>query len=174
VVAAYRDFATRLELIGVTARQLRPERSSIPRLALSAVVLLLAGSLVATLTLVHLPALFIVVVGTGLVRSTATKGTVRVLLGLVTLLLTWITAGMVLGDGWTAVGYGVAVAAGGALALAVWPPLTRQVTMLVGRLKVRDRVVLVAPVLEARSRLIAAVRAVTASQTDPEATDDDS
>jgi 1-acyl-sn-glycerol-3-phosphate acyltransferase len=173
VVAAYRDFATRLELIGVTARQLRPERSSIPRLALSAVVLLLAGSLVATLTLVHLPALFIVVVGTGLVRSTATKGTVRVLLGLVTLLLTWITAGMLLGDGWTAVGYGVAVAAGGALALAVWPPLTRQVTVLVGRLKVRDRVVLVAPVLDARARLIAAVRTVTANQTDPEATDDD-
>jgi hypothetical protein len=46
--------------------------------------------------------------------------------------------------------------------------------MLVGRLKVRDRVVLVAPVLDARARLIAAVRAVTASQTEPEATDDDS
>jgi hypothetical protein len=100
------------------------------------------------------------------VRSTATKGTVRVLLGLVTLLLTWITAGMVLGDGWAAVASGVAVAAGGVLALVVWPPLTRQVATLIGRIKVRDRVVLVEPVLEARAWLVAAVRAGAASPTE--------
>ena len=66
-------------------------------------MLFLAGSALVTVTLIHLPALFIIVVGTGLVRSTATKGTVRILLGLVTLLTTWMLMGIWLGDGWTAV-----------------------------------------------------------------------
>ena len=57
-----------LQLLGVTARELRPQRVSIARLVLSAVVLFLAGSLVVPATLIHLPAVLIVVVGTGLVR----------------------------------------------------------------------------------------------------------
>ena len=158
VIDAYRDFATRLQLLGITARQLRPDRVSLGRLALSAIVLFLAGSALVTVTLIHLPALFIIVVGTGLVRSTATKGTVRILLGLVTLLTTWTLMGMWLGDGWTAVVYGVAVAVGGVVALIVWPPLARQAALLVGRIRVRDRIGLVPPVLEARSALVAAVR----------------
>src|SRR6056297_1937895 len=67
VIGAYRDFATRLELLGITARQLRPDRVSLTRLALSALVVFLAGSLLMTVTLIHLPAVVIVVVGAGLV-----------------------------------------------------------------------------------------------------------
>jgi glycerol-3-phosphate O-acyltransferase/dihydroxyacetone phosphate acyltransferase len=158
VIDAYRDFATRLELLGITARQLRPERVSIWRLALSAILLVLAGSAVVTVSLVHLPAVCIVVVGTGLVRSTATKGTVRVLLGLVTLFATWTIVGMWLGDGWIAVAYAVAAAVGGVVALIVWPPLLRQAVVLVGRIRVRDRIGLVPPVLEARAALVDTVR----------------
>jgi len=125
---------------------------------LSAVALFVAGSLIVPLTLIHLPAALIVIVGTGLVRSTATKGTVRMLLGLVTLVATWTLAGMWLADGWAAVAAGVGVAVGGMLALVVWPPLFRQAVVLVGRVRVRDRIGLVAPVIEARSTVVAAAR----------------
>jgi len=158
VIAAYRDFATRLQLLGITPRQLRPDRVSIGRLVLSTMVLFVAGSLLLTVTVIHLPALFVVVVGTGLVKSPATKGTVRVMLGLVTLLITWIVMGMWLGDGWVAVGDGFAVAFGGVVALVVWPPVVRQAVVLIGRIRLRDRVGLVPPVLEARSVLVTAVR----------------
>lgn len=159
VVAAYRDFASRLQLIGITAAQLRPERVSRLRLVMSAVALFVASSLLITVTLIHLPALALVIIGTGLVRSTATKGTVRILLGLATMLATWIIAGTILGDRWVAVAYGAAVAAGGAVALVVWPPVFRAATVLLGRVRVRDRVGLLPPVLEARSELVGAVRA---------------
>lgn len=158
VIAAYRDFATRLQLLGITARELRPQRVSTGRLVLSAVALFMAGSLIVPVTLIHLPAVLITVVGTGLVRSTATKGTVRMLLGLVTLVATWTLAGMWLADGWAAVAAGITVAVGGAVALVVWPPLFREVMVLLGRIRVRDRIGLVPPVIEARSTLVGAVR----------------
>ncbi len=158
VIDAYRDFATRLQLLGVTARQLRPRRVSTLRLVLSALLLFIAGTPLVAVTLIHLPALLAVVVGTGLVRSTATKGTVRILLGLVTLVATWTLTGMWLADGWEAVAAGVAVAIGGVIALIVWPPLVRQAVVLTGRMKVRDRIGLVPPVVEARSTAIEAVR----------------
>jgi len=158
VIDAYRDFATRLQLLDLSARELRPRRVSTGRLVLSAIALFLAGSLIVPLTLIHLPAVLIIVIGTGVVRSTATKGTVRMLLGLVTLVATWTLAGMWLADGWAAVAAGVAVAIGGALTLVVWPPLYRQAVVLIGRIKVRDRIGLVPPVIEARSTVIAAVR----------------
>jgi 1-acyl-sn-glycerol-3-phosphate acyltransferase len=159
VVDAYRVFATRLELIGVTTEQLRPERVGVGRLVLSALGLLVAWSAVVAATLVHLPAVVTIVVGTGLVRATATKGTVRILLGLVTIPLTWVVVGMVVADGWAAVVAGLSVAAAGAAALIVWPPLVRQVTILAGRLRMRDRVGLLPPVIEARSRLVELVSA---------------
>ena len=158
VIDAYRDFATRLQLLGISARELRPRRVSTGRLVLSAVALFVAGSLIVPVTLIHLPAVLIVVVGTGSVRSTATKGTVRMLLGLVTMVATWTLAGTWLADGWAAVAAGLAVAVGGMLALAVWPPLYREADVLVGRVKVRDRIGLVPPVIEARSTVVAAVR----------------
>ena len=166
VIDAYREFATRLQLLGITARELRPRRVSTGRLVLSAVALFLAGSLIVPLTLIHLPAVLIVIVGTGLVRSTATKGTVRMLLGLVTLLATWTLAGMWLADGWAAVAAGVVVAVGGMIALVVWPPLFRQAVVLVGRVRVRDRVGLVPPVIEARSTVVAAARDILGTDDD--------
>ena len=153
VVGAYRVFATRLELIGITAEQLRPSQVGRGRLLASAIGLVIAWSLVLTATLIHLPAIIVIVAGTGLVRSTATKGTVRILLGLVMLLLTWVVSGMVLADGWAAVAAGVVVAAAGVFALLVWSPLVRQVIALLGRLRVRDRAGLLPPVVEARSHL---------------------
>jgi hypothetical protein len=158
IMSAYREFATRLQLLGITARQLHPRRVSIGRLALSAALLIVAGSMLVTVTLIHLPALLIVVVGTGLVRSTATKGTVRMLLGLGSLLVTWTVTGAWLADGWAAVATALAVAAGAVVALIVWPPIYRQATVLIGWLKTRNRVGLLPPVLEARSSLVAAVR----------------
>jgi hypothetical protein len=83
---------------------------------------------------------------------------VRMLFGLVTLVATWTLAGMWLADGWAAVAAGVGVAVGGMLALVVWPPLFRQAVVLVGRVRVRDRIGLVAPVIEARSTVVAAAR----------------
>ncbi len=159
VIDAYREFATRLELIGVRSVQLRARRISLFRLALSAVALFFAGSLLLTVTLFHLPAIAVVVIGTALVRSTATKGTVRLLLGLATLLATWILAGMWLADGWAAVATGIGVAIGGIVALVVWPPLLREAEILVGRVRMRDRVGLLPPVVEARARVVEAVRA---------------
>jgi hypothetical protein len=69
-------------------------------------------------------------------------------------------------DGWWAVAVGLAVAVGGALALVVWPPLFRQAIVLIGRIKVRDRVGLVPPVIEARSTVIGAVRDILGSDDD--------
>ena len=153
VIQAYRVFATHLELIGITARQLTRGSMSIGRLALSVIVLFVAGSVVVTATLIHLPAVLVITIGTGLVHSTATKGTVRLLLGLVTMAITWIVAGAWLGDGWGAVAAAVAVALLGGVALLVWPPLVREFRALLGWMRVRDRAGLLAPVLEARSHL---------------------
>jgi glycerol-3-phosphate O-acyltransferase/dihydroxyacetone phosphate acyltransferase len=159
IVGAYRLFASRLQLINITDDQLRPEHVSVGRIAVSLLALLFGGSLVVAATLIHLPAILIVTIGTGLVRSTATKGTVRLLLGLVTALLTWIIAGAWLGDGWSAVAYAIAVAFGGLVALIVWPPLVRQFRVLTGMVRVRDRSGLLGPVLEARSHVVTLVRA---------------
>jgi 1-acyl-sn-glycerol-3-phosphate acyltransferase len=159
VVDAYRAFATRVHLIGISDEQLSPDRISIARLALSLVALALAGSALVAVTLIHLPAVVIVTVGTGVVRSTATKGTVRLLLGSVTMLSTWVIAGVVLGSGWTSVAYAFAVAVGGAVALVVWPPLVHQVQAILAHLRTRNRAGLLGPVLTARSHVVAAVRA---------------
>jgi len=40
----------------------------------------------------------------------------------------------------------------------VWPPIVRQMSVLIGRIWLRDRVGLVPPVIEARSALVATVR----------------
>ena len=125
---------------------------------MSALALVFAGSLLMTVTLINLPAAFIVVIATALVRSTATKGTVRLLVGLVAGLATWIIAGIVIADGWWAVAVALAVALGGVAALFIWPPLIRQAVILIGRIRLRDRVGLLPPVLEARENVVAEVR----------------
>ena len=128
VVEAFRRYAARLQLIGVTDSQLGPANVSRLRLVLSVGAVVALGSVVATASLIHLPAIVLVVAATGLVRSTATKGTVRMLVGLVAGLATWIIAGIVIADGAAAWLAGLTVAAEGALALAVWTPLTRLVS----------------------------------------------
>lgn len=157
VVDAFRRYATQLQLIGLTDRQLGPASMSLPRVIGSVAALLALGSVVVTATLIHLPAIVLVLVATAAVRSTATKGTVRLLVGLVAGLLTWVIAGAVLADGWGAVAAGALVAAEGALALAVWPPMARLAATLWGRIRARDRVGLLPPVLAARADVVAAV-----------------
>ena len=159
VVDAFRRYAAQLQLIGVTDDQLGPTNVSRLRLVLSIVAVIALGSLVATAALIHLPALVLVIAATGAVRSTATKGTVRMLVGLVAGLATWIIAGIVIADGAGAWVAGLTVAAEGALALIVWTPLTRLVSHVWGRLRVRSRSGLLRPVLEERARLSDAVRA---------------
>lgn len=156
---AFRQYATQLQLIGLKDRELAPRGVSAGRLALSIAGLVLLGPVVAAATLIHLPALLLVVGATGAVRSTATKGTVRMLVGLIAGLLTWIIAGAILADGLGAVVAGALVAIGGAIALAVWTPLTRVIATLWGYLRTRDRVGLLPPVLAARADVIAAVDA---------------
>jgi glycerol-3-phosphate O-acyltransferase / dihydroxyacetone phosphate acyltransferase len=163
VVAAYRDYATRLQLIGITDDQLAPAATSRWRVAAAVAIVVAFGSVVVTATLIHLPALLLVVGATGAVRSTATKGTVRMLVGLIAGLATWIVAGMLIADGFGAVLAGAVVALEGAVALAVWTPLARAMAAVRGRLRVRDRVDLVRPVLAARSTLAAAVNEAAAS-----------
>jgi glycerol-3-phosphate O-acyltransferase/dihydroxyacetone phosphate acyltransferase len=157
VVAAYADYATRLQLIGLDDRQLHPGRTSWARLLGAALAVAALGSVVVTAALVHLPALVVVWAATAAVTSTATKGTVRILVGLVAGFATWITFGMVVGDGWGAVLAGVLVALEGALALAVVAPLLRWVDDLWGRIRRRDRAGLLPPVLAASQTLGEAV-----------------
>ena len=158
VVDAFRRYAAQLQLIGVTDEQLGPTNVSRLRLVLSIVAVVALGSVVATAALIHLPAIVLVVAASGFVRSTATKGTVRMLVGLVAGLATWIIAGIVIADGAGAWLAGLTVAAEGALALIVWTPLTRLVSHVWGRLRVRSRAGLLRPVLEERARLSDAVR----------------
>ena len=162
---AFRRYATELQLAGLVDRELAPASTSPLRLALSFGALVILGSLVATATLIHLPALALVVVATGAVHSTATKGTARVLVGLVSGLLTWTVAGIVIADGAAAVLAGTLVAMQGAVALAVWTPLTRVAAVLWGRARARDRGSLLDRVLAERAALVAAVGAAVRSST---------
>jgi hypothetical protein len=159
VVEEYRLYATQLQLTGLTDQELGPAATSLWRVVVAIVAVVVLGSLVVTATLIHLPALLLVVVATAAVHSTATKGTVRVLVGLGAGLLTWVIAGIVIGDGIGALVAACAVAVGGAVALAVWAPLTRAVATVWGRLRARDRGGLIKPVLVARAAVVDAVDA---------------
>ena len=158
VIDRYRSYATRLTLVGLDDRQVDACRCRGRRLVLSAAAIVLAGPLLITVTLLYLPALVVVVVATALVESTATKGTVRLLVGLLTGLVTLIVSGIVIDDGWMALLTGIGVAIGGAVALVVWPPIVRQVAAIHGRLTARDRGSLMKAVLEDREAVIDAVR----------------
>ena len=94
--------------------------------------------MVAAAALIHLPALVLVLGATGAVRSTATKGTVRMLVGLFGGLATWIIAGVVLADGAGAWIAGVTVVAEGALALDRVDAVNRSCPHVWGRLRVPE------------------------------------
>jgi hypothetical protein len=139
VTSSFERFAQRLVLMEITARDLVSRSTSAARLVVSVAALGLFGSVLLTATLIHLPALLIVVGATARIRSTATKGTVRLLVGAVAGLLTWIVAGIVIADGWWAVLAGLLVAVEGMLALLVLPPLIHSAQTVVGRLRLRSR-----------------------------------
>ena len=166
VTAAFARYATRSQLIGLTDDELRPARPSLGRLVLLSLALVVFGSIVVTATMIHLPAVILVVLATGAVRSTATKGTVRMLGGLAAGLATWTVAGIVLADGWAAVAAGAIVAVEGWIALVVWTPLTRAVAAAWGMLRARDRAGLLPPVLAERAALVTAVDGAVQGQGD--------
>ncbi len=163
VADAYRRYATQLQLIELRDEQLQPRPTSWPHLFAAGAVVAVLGSVVLTAVLVHLPALLLVWGLTAAVRSTATKGTVRLLAGLVAGLATWGAFGVVVSDGWGAVLAGALIAVEGAVALVAVAPLVRWVDDLWGRLRIRDRIGLLPPVLEARSALGEAVDAAIMS-----------
>lgn len=167
VLDAYRDFATQLQLIGLGEENVGRRPLGLGRVLASVAALVLLGSAVATATLIHLPALLLVIGVTGAVRSPTTKGTVRVLVGLSAGLVTWIVAGVVMADGWASAGTGALVALGGVLALSVWTPLARLATTLWAALRARDRAGLLPAVLTARAALVAAVEAALDPTAEP-------
>jgi glycerol-3-phosphate O-acyltransferase / dihydroxyacetone phosphate acyltransferase len=165
VIERYRSYATRLTLVGLDDRQVTRVPIRWARLVISAVAILVAGPLLLTVSLIFLPALVTVVAATALVQSTATKGTVRLLVGLATGLVTLIVAGVLIDDGWMAVFATLGVAIGGAVALVVWPPVVREGRGLYGWLTARDRGSLMRAVHADRDALIDAVNDAVSSQT---------
>lgn len=157
VADAYRAYAARLQLIGMTEAQVRPRATR--RWGVVAVLAALAalGSIIVPAALIHLPALLLIVLATGLVHSVATKGTVRLLVGLVAGVLTWAIAGLVIGDGWGALLAGIVVALQGQLALALWTPFVGLLASAFGWWRARDRAELLPPVLADRAVLVDAV-----------------
>jgi 1-acyl-sn-glycerol-3-phosphate acyltransferase len=154
LAAGFGEYAARLSVIGLSDDDLTRRRPSGSRLALTAVAVAVAGPLLATAALIHLPALLVVLAATAAVRATATKGTVRLMIGAIAGLATWIVAGVVLGDGWSVLWYAALVATGGAVALAVATPWWRATRSLFTWWRVRDRRALVDDVLVIRARLV--------------------
>lgn len=169
IVEAYRRYATRVQLIGIGEAEVRGTRPSMGRIVLSLIGAFFGGTLLTLATLWFVPAIALTVMITALVKSTATKGTVRLLVGLVTGLATVLVAGAVLGDGWGAVIAGLLVAVGGVAALAIWPPLIRVAANFVGWLRTRDRAGPLADVLAERAEVIETVRSALGEHDSAEA-----
>ncbi|MEO1056977.1 MAG: 1-acyl-sn-glycerol-3-phosphate acyltransferase [Actinomycetota bacterium] len=164
IVEAYRRYATRLQLIGIGEAEVHRTRPSMARIVLSLIGAFFGGTVLALATLWFVPAIALTVVITGTVKSTATKGTVRLLVGLVTGLATVVVAGVVLADGWGAVLAGVFVGVGGVVALVIWPPLIRVALTFVGWLRTRDRAGPLAAVFSERAEVIETVRAALSTE----------
>lgn len=95
-----------------------PRRLVRSAIGIAAIVVVL-GSIVAATALVNLWPALLVAAASMAVRTPVTKGTVRILVGLVAFPAAWITAGLLTADGPLRVSLVVATAAVGALA-AVW------------------------------------------------------
>ncbi len=157
VIDAYRTYATRLQLLRLHDDDVLPRRDSRLQFVGAIGALFFLGSIMVTATLVHLPAILLVLVSTGVVRSTATKGTVRLLVGAFSGLATWVVFGLIVADGWGAVLAGATVAFGGAIALATWSVLVRALARVRGFLRARDRAALVPSALDDRAALVAEI-----------------
>ncbi len=141
VVASYRDYATRLSLIGLRDADLQ-NRNQIRRLARPAAaagVLFFAGPLLFALAVLHVPAIAVVFGATSAARNPVNKGTARLLVGLLAGLVTWGFAGVVLADGGWAWVTALIVAVGGAVALATIAPLYVLLRRLIGRVRAFGR-----------------------------------
>jgi 1-acyl-sn-glycerol-3-phosphate acyltransferase len=171
VIGSLAQYSLRLANLGIVDADIAPGvvRSVVGRLALAGAIVALLGPLVTLGVVVHLPVVVLVTVLTGWVRSTATKGTVRVLVGALGGLLTWIIGGIVLADGWAAVGAAVVLAALGAVALGLWTLVSTSWSRVLGGLRVRDRIRLIDAALVDRAALCAAVESARCSSQRPPA-----
>ncbi len=165
VIERYRTYATRLHRLGLTDRDVRPVPASWLRLTAAVTALVLVGGPILTVTAIHLPAIALTILTTGWVRSTATKGTVRLLVGLLGGLATWITAGVVLADGTAVPLVATLVGIAGATTLAVWSTLARSVRWAWGQVRARSVAGLLPAVRADRAAVIEAVQAATAPLT---------
>lgn len=161
VIDAYRTYATRLHRLGLDDADVCPAPASWPRIVTAVAALVLLGGPIVTVTLVHLPAAALTVLASGWVRSTATKGTVRLLVGLVAGLATWITAGLVLADGAAVPLVAALVGLAGAATLAVWSTLARSVRWTTGQVRARKVAGLLPAVRADRARVVEAIAEAT-------------
>jgi len=146
VIDALGRHALRREMVGLSDADLMPGplRRGGVRLAVCAAVIAVFGPLLLTAVLINLPVIAAVQLGVMAVRETATKGTVRLLIGLVVGLLTWWVAAMLLADGALAVVatmMGLAVLS--AVALAVWESVIDGIEILRMWFRRRDRAQLI-------------------------------
>jgi len=127
-------------------------------LALAVIALLFAGPFLATVVLIHLPALLLLQLVVSSFESTATKGTVRLLVGAGAMLLTWWVVAMVLVDGAVDVVLAMfAIAASGTLVMFLWGSLGAGLLMIRRWQRTRDRKALIAGLVASRSELITAI-----------------
>lgn len=166
VEQAFMRFTTRLHLAGLDAHDLGARHPGRLRLLAALAALALVHGLLLTVALVYLPVILLAALASAVVRSTATKGTVRILVGAAGAVATWIVAGIVLADGAAAFVAGLAVAVAGILALAVWTPLAAALSATWRGLRVRSRAGLLPPVLADRDELAAAVQDATGGDDD--------
>lgn len=159
VLAAYREYATRLSVIGLRDADLE-NRNQLRRLlrpAVSGGILFFAGPLLFTLVVLHLPAIAVVFAATSAARNPVNKGTARLLVGLATGVVTWAATGVVLADGYWAWGTAIAVAIGGAIGLATIVPLYTLARRLIGRVRTFGRRQLAEDSRDDRDQLVASV-----------------
>jgi glycerol-3-phosphate O-acyltransferase / dihydroxyacetone phosphate acyltransferase len=153
--------ALRLRLSGLDDRQLRTAGPLVAArsLLVPVLVLVFAGPFVVGAALIHLPLVGLVRLATVSVRSTATKGTVRLLVGAAGALATWVVVGVLAADGWAVPLAACSAAAGGVVALLTWSRLVDGWRRLAGWLRSRDRRQLAEAALASRADLVAAVDA---------------
>jgi 1-acyl-sn-glycerol-3-phosphate acyltransferase len=154
VMDAFARFARQLTLLDLREQDLEARSIPIGRLALSAMAIALFGTFLASVALLFAPAALVTIGATAVVRSTATKGTVRLLVGFASGLLTVVIVGVVLADGWAAVGVALSLVGAGAVALFVVAPLTRAASSVGSRLRVRSRGSAIDRVLADRAELV--------------------
>ena len=163
--------ALRREMVGLSDADLMPGplRRGGLRLVLAAVTIAILGPVLATAALINLPVIIAVQLAVMAVKETATKGTVRLLVGLVMGALVWWAAAMILADGpvavaVTMVGLGII----SAIALATWDWVIDGFAIIRMWFRRRDRAQLVTGLEQSRSLVAAAVDNALASARRPD------